>query len=160
MKNTPETRRILRRVRNYILAEPRRYRQDIVKERDRIAPCGTAACLAGAIDILEYGIPIIPVYSNGFLLTDYIRKLNEKLGLALPNSLVLTTSIERASDLLGLTPNERYKLFTAHPNQGWPTPFNTRWAATLDIMPIAKRRTAQARIAADYINQILRTGKI
>lgn len=66
----------------------------------------------------------------------------------------------RATKALGLTYDQGEILFHPDPADNWPEPFASRWAESKRIKRTVERRTVQARIAADYLNYIIKTGKV
>lgn len=90
---------LLRRVRNHILAEPRRYLQTTSGEEvgKRISPCGTRACIGGWADMLEGDDCSNPFYTN-------LGRAAEKLGFNDSQAWEVFTAIgPQSSPLLGMT---------------------------------------------------------
>jgi hypothetical protein len=90
---------LLRKVRNHILAEPRRYCQSFVAQSSKDAPCGTVACIAGWADFLANG-------------TDIVREDGYDV-------------MVRAGKVLGL-PEEQWEVLFGFAF-GWPEPFRARY---------------------------------
>ncbi|HLL74864.1 MAG TPA: hypothetical protein VK421_06330 [Pyrinomonadaceae bacterium] len=114
---------LLRRVRNHILAEPRRYNQRKAAERvsKRTSSCCTRACIGGWADMLE---------------GDDVRKPGD-------------VDLDRAAEKLGFNDRQAVTVFYGD----WPKEFEAAWK---DSTP----RDVAARLAADYINRIIRTGEV
>lgn len=126
-------KKLMRRVRNWILAEPLRYEQSVWRESDHLAPCGTAACIGGTTEILLRNDGVEDAFSLD----------QSELG-----------------KYLGLSLRQTYTLFTGNPDDDWPERFAERWRKSTRILFRADRRKVQARIAADYLNSIMKTGKV
>lgn len=125
--------KLLARVRDHILEEPRRYNQGVFGQESGEAPCGTRACIAGWAALLG-GAATLAELAEG---TAEIR--------------------DKAQALLGLDAGEADILFHGDPacscGLNWPTPYARRHAK-------AKTPRGRARAAADYIDFIIRTGKV
>lgn len=123
---------LLAKVRDHILEEPRRYRQSTWGRRNALVPCGTAACIAGWAANL-----------GGAFTLEELREGPTETGIL-------------AQQLLGLTTAEANILFESPHLSRWPeryrVPFNEAW--------YADDAEAMARIAADYLNHIINTGKV
>lgn len=117
---------LLRKVRNHILAEPRRYDQGEVASEvsRRKSPCGTRACIGGWADILE---------------DDDVKDLSD-------------VSLGRAQKKLGFTDEQANIVFFGG-GPDWPEEFEKAWRNDIP-------RKEAARLAADYINYIIRTGRV
>lgn len=132
---------LLRRIRNHILAEPRRlvmdsyildksYADEKVKDQDsacneyNFAKCGTAACIAGWTVLLS----------------------------SLPNCLepsIMSAIEPRAIRALKITHLQAFRLFNV---DKWPEKFQKAYRACKVIK-------TKARIAADRINHFIKTGR-
>lgn len=123
---------LLRKVRNHILAEPRRYNQGRFGRADDNAPCGTACCIAGWAIVLSGKASLEDARDDFETLDEDAQGLGAKL--------------------LGLSYNESNVVFDGDAND-WPQQFNTAFHVSDD-------KAAQARVAADYINHIIKTGKV
>jgi hypothetical protein len=122
---------LLRRVRNHILAEPRRYAQETFGRYEPQSPCNTAACLFGWADYL----------ANETSLEDVQEYYHSP-----------TLVAKRATAALGLKPSQA-KVVMSSSGEKWPEPYRSKFLH-------ARTDEAEARVAADYINYILRTGKV
>lgn len=114
---------LLRRVRNHILDEPRRYNQGTPGKRvsKRESPCGTRACIGGWADMLE---------------GDDVRDVSD-------------IDLDRAARKLGFNGQQAFTVFFWY----WPEQFNDAWR---DDIP----RKKAARLAADYINWIIKHERV
>jgi hypothetical protein len=104
----------LRKLKKWILAEPRRYNQkywmfsahsDVVL--NQAPPCGTAACLAGSACLMEGYKPYID--ENVESRIDYVRKPRGKKQFNIENL---------GQEILGLTDYQSNNLFSSSCN-GW-----------------------------------------
>jgi hypothetical protein len=127
---------LFRKIRNRILRVPEAYDQSVWGAKSRKAPCGTRACIAGNA-LIESGF-----CTPRELLKNERGETDEYFDIK-----------EEAQELLGITHSEASILFTPCPRYGWPEPFQTRWND-------AKNSTERARVAADYLNHIIKTGKV
>ena len=130
--------KLFRKIRNKILRVPEAYKQDTYGERAR-TPCGTRACIAGHA-LLESG------YCTPIELFN-LRRVNPETG-----EREFIDVEEEASELLGIGYWDGVMLFGLYGND-WAEPYRTRFAE-------AKTKEARARVAADYINWIIKTGKV
>lgn len=131
----PINKKLLRRVRNHILAEPRRYNQYVVGQASDDAPCGTAACLMGWAAVLGGVVTAEEVRDAGPC--DYLK------------------IFPATRDALGLSKSES-DIMSSRTGLLWPEPFSTMFR----VAYAGRDKEGQARAAADYINYILRTGKV
>lgn len=127
---------LFRKIRNKILRVPEAYDQSRWGDEAR-TPCGTKACIAGHALI-----------EDGFCTP---QELNRANGLCSWEDGYVNIE-ETARKLLGLSPNAASRVFDAD-GEGWAEPYETRFRE-------AKTKEAKARVAADYINHIIRTGKV
>jgi hypothetical protein len=130
--------KLLARVRDHILEEPRRYDQELWGRPSDEAPCGTAACIAGWTALLG-------------------RKVTLKQLRANPDVSAV------ARELLNLEPGEASVLFAGSP--GWycgdPDCSLNRWPARYAAQyRRAKTARGRARAAANYIDYIIKTGSV
>jgi hypothetical protein len=121
------------KVRDHILAEPRRYAQETFGRHADDSPCKTAACLFGWADFLANGTSLAEVQSY-FIAGE---------------SLI----VARVASALGLTLEEA-RIVSDGTARRWPEPFCTEFECANDD------REAQAQAAANYINHIIATGKV
>jgi hypothetical protein len=122
---------LFRKVIKKLETAPNAYEQITFGERDREAPCGTAACIAGWAAI-----------EAGRIKLHQIKRLQ-------------IHASEIAQSELGITDDESL-IFTAKPSsnyEGWPEPYKTEWSK-------ANGRRQQARVAIRYLTHIIKTGKI
>ena len=106
----------LRKLKRYVLAEPRRYYQgywlldkksDVVE--DQKPPCGTAGCLAGLAALME---GYVLHHTNGDAQGEY-QRVSKPRGKK-------TFNVESlAMEILGLTQHQADQLFEAS-GMGWP----------------------------------------
>jgi hypothetical protein len=122
---------LFRKVRNRILRIPEAYDQEVFGVRSRKAPCGARACLAGNA-LIEAGF-----CTPQELIRNEAGHSDERFCV-----------FDEAAKLLGVTQREAFTLFSK-----WPEPFGSRWRE-------AKTKEQQARVAADYLNRIIATGKV
>lgn len=124
---------LFRKVRNKILKNPEAYDQStFVRESDQ-APCGTAACIFGWAVLLAEKIAIDDALED--------EEENEGDGI-----------FREAISVLGLSRDEGL-VVANYAGMGWPEPYGSSFRT-------AYKKDERARIAADYINYIIRTGKV
>lgn len=125
---------LFRKVIKKLEAAPEAYNQNTWGQKSDIAPCGTAACIAGWAAHLSGKVTIEELHRR-------------------------TTSIrDIAGSQLGLNAHEwqqdeRDVLFGSTPAHDWPEPFRTQWHN-------AASRRGQARVAIRYLKRIIKTGKV
>lgn len=129
---------LLRKVRNKILRVPEAYDQHHWGKRAP-TPCGTRACIAGHA-LIESGF-CTPLELNK------TRRTDPKTGEA-----DWFDVQEEARRLLGLSQDQASALFDPD-GDNWKEPFEENFRN-------AKTKTDRARVAADYLNDIIRTGEI
>lgn len=122
---------LLARVRDHILEEPRRYDQSTLMRDSAIAPCGTAACIAGWTVILSGGI------KNPCNCKDPTCGFDQA-----------------AKDFLRISDNEASILFSWDAN--WPSPFGGAYL----FAERRDDKAGMAQAAADYINWIIENGRV
>jgi len=143
-KTKPKTKRrklntkLLRKIRNRILARPRqflmsRYYSKVTDIGKKPSHCGTAACIAGWAVALHKNIN--PAQASEEYINDF------------------SSMWIKATKLIGLeNRHAAASLFTSH---NWPRNFYYAY-----ITALSNRNHAQAaRVAADRINHLIRTGK-
>jgi hypothetical protein len=136
----------LKKLKKWILAEPRRYCQEywlygiesaVVREQQ--PPCGTAGCLAGNACLMEGFVPYNPTpwFPGGFY---SVKKPKGKLSFHVN---------EKAGKILGLTEHEKNKLFDQNCS-GWP-------AHASRLYYSAKTPKGRAQAAAQAIDALINT---
>jgi hypothetical protein len=133
---------LFRAVRDKIVAAPSAYDQGNEGYKTGESPCGTAACIGGWADILSAPNE----EARAYRLAGHVDLDRAANALGLTGSNFWN---EYAGDIL----TERAVLFTGDPDIAWPSPFAGRWARASD-------RDEQARIAVDYLNHIICTGRV
>lgn len=145
---------LFKKVREKIATTPEAYDQRVFGRSEPLAPCGTAACIAGWACVL-----------SGVMRLDDVQ-------LANPTDTGQTGIIdlvdERAAEALRLTDYESDVLFTSEPEGdcddydddgndiyagGWPEPFAEQWREAVS-------NDARAQVAVAYLDHIIETGKV
>lgn len=124
---------LLTKIRDRILAIPTAYNQTSWGGRSKLAPCGTVCCIAG----------------HALLLAG--KYTPEQIGVQRDANGQEIDFATEGSQVLGL--RSPWPLFTGAPADNWPKPFATKWRK-------AKTKEQRARVAADYINHIIKYGKV
>lgn len=112
---------------------PLAYSQGDVIEKDKEAPCGTAACIGGWAYLL-----------GGKRVTKKVSNLDV---------------LDKAAVMLGLNVEEDWEtgdaftVFDGDPSDAWPEPFASNWQA-------ANGREEEAAVAVAYLKNILATGDV
>ncbi len=126
-----------------ILSEPRRFNmREGVDFKDSVAPCKTAACIAGTAAILD----IQKEFSTrGWVKADRLLPTEKfwtdgRVG-------IWRLIQKRAIKALSLTPGQAERLFIVH---NWPTKFENSFGNT-------KSRRGEARVAVNRINHFIST---
>lgn len=126
--------KLFRAVIKKLEAAPMAYDQESVVEKDKEAPCGTAACIGGWAYLL-----------SGKKVTKKVTMLNV---------------LNEASELLGLNADaldwedgDACRVFAVDPDETWPEPFASDWQS-------AEGREEQAAVAVRYLRNILATGDV
>jgi hypothetical protein len=132
--------RLLRRVEKHILAEPKRYVQGTWGRLDNTSPCGTTACIAGWIDVLNQ--------SERKPTKSFLKRWASKM---VTRPLYRCNTPDRASRALGVHPVKTINLFEASGSY-WPGHFRADWYA-------AKTREDVAKIAVARIEHFIQTGE-
>lgn len=122
---------VLAQVRDLILAEPQRYDQEHFVRLSKDAPCGTAACILGWIDLLTNQEAAAYFESEGDL----------PVGVC-----------ARAAKVTGLTSDDVRRIAPMDAGD-WPEPFRRQFRK-------ARTRKARACAAANLIDHIIKTGKV
>ena len=125
--------RLLKRVRDYILAEPRRVNMAVWGDirSGNVAPaCGTVACIAGWTKVLVKRPNLAKLIQDAGKLDDFFDDADKV-----------------AKEKLGLSLNQAQQLFYVH---HWPSPFETRYNRSR----LSKQR---ARVVADRIDYFIAT---
>lgn len=128
---------LLRRVRNKLLRVPEAYDQGTWGKRAK-TPCGARACIAGHT-LLEAGYTTKELFDGARVDLQSGKK----------DWFDVQTN---AAELLGLDYYESEIVFALRGRE-WPQPFKDEYKA-------AKNKWTRARAAANYLNYIIRTGKV
>lgn len=128
--------RLLRRIIVKLESNPEAYNQQTWGQSNRLAPCGTAACIAGWASLLD-----------GKFTHQQLRRNPKSAKGKAAKSLGLNVDLGGYGD-------EVYTLFNGDPSGVWPQPFSTRW---LNANGNPKR---EARVAVAYLKHIVATGEI
>lgn len=132
------------RVKKYIQAEPRRFHMPKwMIENDSVAPCGTAACLAG----------------TAIILTRFGLTKQAKIKRALRIGLDPSQCFCLGQKLLGLTMAQSNHVFKG---DSWPLPFRLAYCRAKDLrehntITLEEFRTRQTHIAVRLIDKIIET---
>lgn len=126
---------LLEQVKAHILAEPRRYHQAVIGTESERSPCGTAACLFGWAGFLSGEVTLQELARIGrYDGEDFMDRVQQHLGFN-----------DAEADIVACRYGER-----------WPEPFKTRFS----VAESDGDKAGQARAAADYIDHIIRTGRV
>jgi len=126
---------LLQKVRDAILAEPRRFNMGYwVTDGVTTAPCGTAACIGG------YALVLNKMEEDKTM--DWVRGIHY---FTMSPGWIIVTDAQR---VLGLTLDQRSRLFN---DNCWPNPYRDQLRSATDPAKAAK-------IAADRIDLFIRTG--
>lgn len=131
--STEINKSLFRKVRNKILQTPESYDQTVFGRKSHKAPCGTAACIFGWAAILS------DTFDQEYV--NHYGKYADGAGI-----------YGGARRALGLTPDEG-GIVANYRGAHWPEPYGSNFRA-------AKTEAEKARAAADYLNYIIRTGKV
>lgn len=145
--------KLFRKMQKYIIEEPRRLEMCTwVIEGDDVAPCGTAACIAGTALLLN---------GPARLKSNRLRKIR-KLG---NHTLSITEFTMAGAKALGLSYTRASRAFIAQGNH-WPSPFREKHQIAKglfdgDEITEQKYRRVVAKLAVKLIDKIIETdGKI
>lgn len=138
MEKTKLNTELLKAIREKIATVPQAYDQGTYARASDVAPCGTAACIAGWACVL-----------SGAMSTDGLRKAEEEGEQEMIH--------ETAQTALGLNNGDAERLFDGNPSDeyegyGWPEPFKGQW---LNWPP-----SDRPQIAVAYLTRIIETGEV
>lgn len=127
---------LLQKVRDKIATTPEAYNQGTYGCQSSLAPCGTAACIAGWACLLSGRMDTTALYHFSDTEPAVIH--------------------DEAAEALGLDADDAEVLFTGEPqnadSDGWPAPFCYEWAVAT--------RKEQSVIAVAYLDWIIKTGEV
>lgn len=126
---------LLRRLVKKLETTPESYNQEVWGSKNKQAPCGTAACIAGWTAHLDNKLTLKQLWRNP-----------KSAGKTAAKSLGLQVDLQVFTD-------ESDTLFSGYPPDYWPEPFGGQY---MD----ATTKRQQARVAIRYLKHIIATGQI
>lgn len=133
---------LLKQVRDKIAATPQAYDQTTWAAPSPLAPCGTAACIAGWACLLSGAMSAKELYRIG---QDYD-----------PDGVIQAT----AANHLGINDREAEILFDGDPGESWPSFFRYEWREAEDENYELQTSPEQANVAVRYLDHIIETGSV
>ena len=144
---------LFEKIREKIVTTPESYDQGTFGRRDRDAPCGTAACIAGWACVLSGAMDPETLYRTSARDPMEVQdKAAEVLGLSDEDAAILFTGEPEGEDF---DPDEEWD--EDYAIGGWPAPFGGDW---YEARRSDQLDTRAPQVAIAYLTHIIETGKV